>query len=51
MASSTPVSSMDLSAIVESITCPITGDVMMDPVQGNDGQTYERSSYSSSSFY
>jgi len=35
--------SMDLSVIVESITCPITGDIMTDPVQGNDGQTYERS--------
>ena len=30
-------------AIIESITCPITGDVMVDPVQGNDGHTYERS--------
>jgi hypothetical protein len=37
----TPVS-MDLSTIIESITCPITSDVMTDPVQGNDGQTYER---------
>lgn len=33
---------MDLSTIIESITCPITADVMTDPVQGNDGQTYER---------
>lgn len=31
------------NAIIESITCPITGDVMTDPVQGIDGQTYERS--------
>ena len=31
------------AALVESITCPITGDVMRDPVQGNDGHTYERS--------
>ena len=31
-----------MEAITESITCPITGDVMSDPVQGNDGQTYER---------
>ena len=30
-------------AIIESITCPITGDIMKDPVQGTDGQTYERS--------
>ena len=29
--------------IVESITCPITGDIMRDPVQGTDGHTYERS--------
>ena len=34
---------MDLNAIRESITCPITSDVMTDPVQGNDGHTYERS--------
>ena len=34
---------MDFGAIRESITCPITGDVMTDPVQGNDGHTYERS--------
>ena len=34
---------MSINAIIESITCPITGDVMTDPVQGNDGQTYERS--------
>ena len=34
---------MSINAIVDSITCPITGDVMTDPVQGNDGQTYERS--------
>ena len=32
----------DSSIIIESITCPITGDIMTDPVQGNDGQTYER---------
>jgi len=31
------------SAIIDSITCPITADIMTDPVQGNDGQTYERS--------
>ena len=35
--------SMDMSAILTSITCPITQDVMRDPVQGKDGQTYERS--------
>ena len=29
-------------AIIDSITCPITADVMVDPVQGTDGQTYER---------
>ena len=34
---------MSINAIIDSITCPITGDVMTDPVQGNDGQTYERS--------
>ncbi len=30
------------TAIIDSITCPITADVMVDPVQGTDGQTYER---------
>lgn len=35
-------SNMSLDAIIDSITCPITQDVMKDPVQGNDGQTYER---------
>ena len=30
-------------AIIESITCPITGMPMTDPVQGPDGHTYERS--------
>lgn len=34
---------MDINAIIDSITCPITQDIMTDPVQGNDGQTYERS--------
>jgi len=29
--------------IVQTITCPITCCVMKDPVQGNDGNTYERS--------
>ena len=38
----TTMSPMDISAIIESITCPITGDIMNDPVQGNDGHTYER---------
>jgi Mg-chelatase subunit ChlD len=30
-------------AIIDSITCPITGIPMTDPVQGTDGHTYERS--------
>jgi uncharacterized protein YegL len=30
-------------AIVQTITCPITCCIMKDPVQGNDGNTYERS--------
>ena len=30
-------------AIIESISCPITGMPMTDPVQGTDGHTYERS--------
>ena len=32
---SSPQTQIDLSAIVDSITCPITGDIMVDPVQGN----------------
>jgi len=35
--------SMSSNPILESITCPINGTIMKDPVQGNDGQTYERS--------
>ncbi len=31
------------TAVIKSITCPITGIVMRDPVVGKDGQTYERS--------
>ncbi len=30
-------------AILDSICCPIMGTPMRDPVQGNDGHTYERS--------
>ena len=30
-------------AIIQTITCPITCCVMTNPVQGNDGNTYERS--------
>ena len=30
------------NAIIDTITCPITQCVMKDPVQGNDGHTYER---------
>jgi uncharacterized protein YegL len=29
--------------VLESLTCSITGLIMKDPVQGNDGHTYERS--------
>ena len=36
-------SNTKMDAIIDSISCPITQDVMRDPVQGNDGQTYERS--------
>ena len=34
------------NAIIETITCPITHCVMKDPVQGNDGHTYEREAIS-----
>lgn len=30
------------SIIRDSLTCPITACIMRNPVQGNDGQTYER---------
>ena len=30
-------------AVIQTITCPITCCPMKDPVQGNDGNTYERS--------
>lgn len=32
----------DFSIIIDSITCPITQDIMVDPVLGIDGHTYER---------
>ena len=32
----------DIEIIRETLTCPITQDIMIDPVQGNDGQTYDR---------
>ena len=34
---------MDPSVIKETLTCPITQDIMTDPVLCSDGQTYERS--------
>ena len=34
---------LDLQPIIDSISCPITKDIMQDPVQGLDGHTYERS--------
>ena len=34
------------NAIIDTITCPITQCVMKDPVQGNDGHTYEREAIS-----
>lgn len=30
------------NAIMSTITCPITQDVMVEPVQGSDGKTYEK---------
>ena len=33
----------NMQTIVESLTCPITSQIMTDPVTGNDGHTYERS--------
>lgn len=30
------------AAVIESITCPITQDVMIEPVTGSDGHTYEK---------
>lgn len=32
-----------LTSLYESLTCPITGDIMVDPVSGNDSSTYEKS--------
>ena len=37
------VESQLMESLIQTITCPITNDVMYDPVQGNDGSTYERS--------
>lgn len=30
------------NAIMSTITCPITQDIMVEPVQGSDGKTYEK---------
>lgn len=38
----TQESQMDLNSILEGITCPITGEPMVEAVSGNDGQTYEK---------
>ena len=35
-------SSLNLDAIIESITCPLTLEPMIQPVSGPDGQTYEK---------
>ena len=37
------VESSSNSAVIESITCPITGDVMTQPVSTPSGHTYEKS--------
>jgi len=43
-ASSTNLSEETLmNSLYETMTCPITGDIMKEPVSGNDGSTYERS--------
>ena len=34
---------MNMQSIAESLTCPITGIIMKDPVSATDGRTYERS--------
>jgi len=31
-----------METIIQIMTCPITKEIMHDPVQGNDGSTYER---------
>ena len=37
-------SSVNLKAIIESITCPLTLEPMREPVSAPDGQTYEKES-------
>ena len=32
-----------MNIIESTLMCPITNDIMREPVQGSDGQTYERS--------
>jgi hypothetical protein len=39
----TDVESQLMESLMQTMMCPITNDVMYDPVQGNDGSTYERS--------
>lgn len=36
------MTSTNMQSIIESLTCPITAQIMTDPVSGNDGHTYER---------
>ena len=42
MTNTSVTAGIDIQAIIESITCPITRDIMTDPVIGSDGQTYQR---------
>ena len=42
-ASATSATNTFSEDVLQSLTCSITGMIMKDPVQGNDGNTYERS--------
>ena len=35
--------SLIATSYLQTFICPITGDIMKDPVIGSDGHTYERS--------
>lgn len=43
MVQTTTNESSSLNAIIQSITCPITNDIMKEPMLGTDGHTYEKS--------
>lgn len=38
----TPITASSKTQLLKNLTCPLTGQIMIDPVIASDGQTYER---------